>query len=520
MIENFHFLRPLWLFALLAAAGLAWAVSRQDDARHRWQKAIAPHLLENLVLGRSNSRRLRPVHLTIALIALGAIAAAGPTWQREPSPLVEDTAPLAIAIDLSVTMDATDIAPTRLERVKLKVKDLLAQRAGGRAAVFAYAGSAHMVLPLTDDAQLLQTYVDSLATRIMPLGGKDTAQALRVIQAALADEATPGTILFMTDGVESGADSALAQQAGPHQIVVLGVGTAQGGQVKSASGDYLANASGDRVFARLDIDALHHLKSAGVAVSTITSDDADVQWIIRQAQTHLEQSRNADSHWQDAGWWLVFPIAFFSVLWFRRGWTIRWTAALLAASALLAPPPTLAAPWRLADAWLSHDQQGRLAFERGDFAGAADVFEQALWKGVAQYRAAQYEAAADTFSQLDTAPAYYNQGNALAQLGRLAPAVASYQEALKRAPGWPEAQHNLELLQALIAKEQKAQQEQGEEPNEQPDSVQFDDKGKMGKRGQVSIAQQTADMWMRNIQTTPTDLLARRFSIEAAKARP
>ena len=65
---------------------------------------------------------------------------------------MEDTAPLVIAIDLSQTMDAIDIAPSRLERVKLKVRDLLALRAGARTAIVAYAGSAHIVLPLTDDA--------------------------------------------------------------------------------------------------------------------------------------------------------------------------------------------------------------------------------------------------------------------------------------------------------------------------------------------------------------------------------
>jgi Ca-activated chloride channel family protein len=121
-------------------------------------------LLDHLVVGRTERRRLRPVHLTALLMALGSIAVAGPTWEREKPPFVQDQAPLAIAIDLSQTMDAIDVSPTRLERAKLKVRDLLRLRQGARTAIFAYAGSAHMVLPLTEDAHLIETYVDSLAT--------------------------------------------------------------------------------------------------------------------------------------------------------------------------------------------------------------------------------------------------------------------------------------------------------------------------------------------------------------------
>src|SRR5262249_29715261 len=162
------------LLALPAAVALVWIVSRRDDARSRWRGIIAPHLLDHLLVDRREGRRWQPVQLTAALIALGALAAAGPTWERERPPFVEDKAPLAIAIDFSQTMDAVDVSPTRLERAKLKVHDLLDRRPGARTAIFAYAGSAHMVLPLTDDANLTRTYVDSLSTAIMPVPGKNT----------------------------------------------------------------------------------------------------------------------------------------------------------------------------------------------------------------------------------------------------------------------------------------------------------------------------------------------------------
>ena len=96
----FHFLRPVWLWALVPAGLLVWVVGWRDNVRRRWRGSIAPHLLDALVIERRRRWRLRPVHLTALLIALGAVAVAGPTWEQERPPFVEDKAPLAIAIDL------------------------------------------------------------------------------------------------------------------------------------------------------------------------------------------------------------------------------------------------------------------------------------------------------------------------------------------------------------------------------------------------------------------------------------
>jgi Ca-activated chloride channel family protein len=520
MIADFHFLRPEWLWGFAAAAGLFWVVSRREDVRARWGTIIAPHLLDHLIVGSRRYRRLRPVHLTAALMALGSIAAAGPTWEREKPPFVEDKAPLALAIDLSQTMDGIDVSPTRLERAKLKVRDLLALRQGARTAIFAYAGSAHMVLPLTDDANLIQTYVDSLATALMPVPGKDTAKALAVVDGALANEDTPGTIVFMTDGVEPHGFDVFKNHTGKNEIMVLGIGTPEGGPVKTGKDEFLTSPTGGRVISKLDVDGLHKLKSETSAqVATVTSDDSDVQWIVRRAQTHL-QSKEADSEtrWNDVGWWFTIPIAFFSAIWFRRGWTIRWASVIALWFVLAAHNNANAAEWRFADAWLTADQQGRIAYDRGDYAAAADRFADPMWRGSALYRAGRYDEAIDAFAGVESAESYFDQGNALAQLGKLAPAVAAYQEALKRHPGFGAARANLDLIKGLISAKKNDDQE-AQDPNQKPDEIKFDEQGKNGKRGVVKAAQQNAEIWMRNIQTSPAQLLRRKFAIEAGEQK-
>jgi Ca-activated chloride channel family protein len=510
---EFHFLRPAWLLALPAALALAWIVARREDVRSRWRGLIEPQLLDHLVVDPRARWRVRPVYATVAAIIVGAIAAAGPTWKRERPPFVEDKAPLAIAIDLSRTMDAIDVTPTRLERAKLKVRDLLGLRPGARTALFAYAGSAHLVLPLTDDAALIRTYLDSLATNLLRPGRKDTAQALRVVDESLVREPVPGTILFLTDGVEPGAFDAFERHTGKDQLMVLGMGTEQGGPVRTGPESFLEDATGRRVFTRLDVAELRRLKSAGVQVATVTTDDSDVKWVQRHVQTHLAQRQaEAATRWQDEGWWLVLPIGLLAALWFRRGWTIRWVSVVLLALGASASEARAA---DLLDAFLTPDQQGRFFFERGNYARAAAHFADPTWKGVALYRAGEFAAAIDAFALVNTPESYFNQGNALARLGKYPQAVKSYQKALEGRPGWPEAKRNLDLVQKLIPPPKK--EDYGEATSLGADQIKFDEMGKKGKLGSTGLsAEQTAEMWMRNIQTSPAQLLQRKFALEDA----
>jgi Ca-activated chloride channel family protein len=510
---EFHFLRPAWLLALPVALALAWIVARREDVRSRWRGLIEPQLLDHLVVDPRARWRVRPVYATVVAIIVGAIAVAGPTWKRERPPFVEDKAPLAIAIDLSQTMDAIDVTPTRLERAKLKVQDLLALRPGARTALFAYAGSAHLVLPLTDDAALIRTYLDSLATDLIRPGRKDTAEALRVVDESLVRELVPGTILLLTDGVEPAAFDAFQHHTGKDQLMVLGIGTEQGGPVRTGPESFLEDATGRRVFTRLDVAELRRLKSAGVEVATVTTDDSDVKWVERHVQTHLAQKQaEAATRWQDEGWWLVLPIGLLAALWFRRGWTIRWVSVLLIA---LGAGASEARAADLLGPWLTPDQQGRFYFQRGDYTRAAAHFADPAWKGVALYRAGQFAEAIDAFALVNTPESYFNQGNALAHLGKYPQAVKSYQKALEGRPGWPEAKRNLELVQKLIPPPKK--EDYGEATTLGADQIKFDEMGKKGKLGSTGLsAEQTAEMWMRNIQTSPAELLQRKFALEDA----
>jgi Ca-activated chloride channel family protein len=271
----------------------------------------------------------RPTLFALPALMLAVLTLVGPAWDRQKTPFVQDEAPLVVALDLSQSMDAVDVQPTRLQRAQQKIRDLLPLRPGTRTGLIAYAGSSHMVLPLTDDPKVIEMYLVSLETGLMPVAGKDPSKALRLAEEMLARETAAGTILFVTDGIAEKYSAAFAEHKkfSPHQVLVLAVGTSQGGPVRLGKEDLLRDAQGRRVISALDRRGLEALESqAGTYVIGATLDNSDVEKLIRRVNTHLKSVQAIDERvpWEDYGYYLVFSAVPLALLWFRKGWTVRW----------------------------------------------------------------------------------------------------------------------------------------------------------------------------------------------------
>jgi Ca-activated chloride channel homolog len=328
-LANLHLLRPMWLWALIPAVGLGVLMLLEQSGRRQWRAVIAPHLLSHLVRRPRRRAWTRPAFLALPCFLASILALAGPAWKRQETPFVQDQAPLVVALDLSQSMNAIDVEPTRLERAKQKIRDLLALRPGARTGLIAYAGSAHLVLPLTDDATVLELYLASLETELMPVAGKDAARALRLAEDMLAQETAAGTILFVTDGIGEKDAPAFEEhrQGSRDQVLVLAVGTSQGGPVLVGREGFLTDAQGRRVVSSLDRKGLEALEArAGVYVVGATADRSDVGKLQRRVSTHLKSVQAVDERvpWEDYGYYLLFAMLPVSLLWFRKGWTIRW----------------------------------------------------------------------------------------------------------------------------------------------------------------------------------------------------
>lgn len=191
----------------------------------------------------------------------------------------------------------------------------------------------------------------------------------------------------------------------------------------------------------------------------------------------------------------------------------RVAAALLAFVPLCFCTPSHAAGW--IDFFATPDQQGRWQFERGEYAQAAQHFEDPMWKGLSLYRSGDHANALVEFSRLESADGYFLQGNAQAHLGKYEAAVKSYDNAIAARSRFPEARANRNLVASLIP---KPGDDDEEAPEMSPDQIQFDDKGKKGKSKPMDAAtlrKVAADLWMKNLQVSPADFLRQKFRIEA-----
>jgi len=328
-LSDFHFLRPMWLWTLIPGFALWVLMLLEQSESYRWRSVIAPHLLKHLVRHPRRKPRMRPSAIALPCLVVSILSLAGPAWERQETPFVQDEAPLVVALDLSQSMDAIDVQPTRLLRAGQKVRDLLALRPGVRTGLIAYAGSSHIVLPLTDDAKVIETYLISLETGMMPVAGKNPEKALKLAEEMLAKETAAGTILFVTDGIAEKYVPAFAEhkRVSRHQVVVLAVGTSKGGPVRLGKDDFLKDARGQRVISTLDRQGLETLeRQSGTYVVGTTLDDRDIQKLTRKVNTHLRSVQAVDERvpWEDYGYYLIFSALPLSLIWFRKGWTVRW----------------------------------------------------------------------------------------------------------------------------------------------------------------------------------------------------
>jgi len=264
LIEHFHFLRPYWLALIPVAIWLHYRLRRGTVLSAHWKTVIAPHLLVHLAVTGRDTKRFKPYQFMTFAIILGSLALSGPTWQRQITPFTQDKAPLIIALKLTPSMLATDQSPTRLERAKQKIRDILERRKGARTAVIAYAGSAHAVLPLTDDAELIELYLTSLVPALMPVEGDNIEAALALAEKMLLLEDAPGTILFITDGIDRTMAPIFSEHnsSSQYQMLFLAVGSAAGGPIANTGAGSNTFGLVDGEAPGLDIDGINAVAKA------------------------------------------------------------------------------------------------------------------------------------------------------------------------------------------------------------------------------------------------------------------
>jgi Ca-activated chloride channel family protein len=177
-LANLHFLRPEWLLLIPFLALMLWLLRKPGGSLQSWKKVCDDHLLAHLTAGKKVSGSRWPLILVGLAWLIGTIALAGPVWQKRPLPLFKATEARVIVLDLSRSMLATDLQPSRLHQARFKLADVLDRTEEGQVALVAYAGEAFVVSPLTQDAKTIQSMLGSLDPAIMPVQYHGSAVAV------------------------------------------------------------------------------------------------------------------------------------------------------------------------------------------------------------------------------------------------------------------------------------------------------------------------------------------------------
>lgn len=437
-MSEFHFLRPLYFCLFIPFLLLLIGLWRSKLSQGVWSKLCAPHLLPYILETGSAGRRVLPLALLFFTGAAWIIALAGPVWERVSLPLIQQKSGLVIALNLSPSMNAEDVKPTRLQRALYKVNDILQKRSEGQTAFLVYTDEAFVVTPLTDDVKTIKALLPVIDTSLMPTHGLNHEKAVEKGSELLRQGGiTDGSILLIA------ADALAAPLPSEIPVSFLAVGTEQGAPIPKGGGGFVLDEKGGVIISKVDKSKMRKAaEGTGGRFALIAADDTDVQYLLDQKSGSFEtQETEVKVLWKEWGYWLALLTLPFAAFFLRRGYL---SLALVCLSTQLH-----------ADLWKNSDQRGAQLYAQEEYQEASQAFRDRKWQAASHYKAKNYEAAEKLYEEDHTADGYYNYGNSLAQQEKIDEAIAAYDKALELQPDHEDALHNKKLLE-----EQKQQQSQ------------------------------------------------------------
>jgi Ca-activated chloride channel family protein len=449
---------------LVVATALLFARRRLGPGS--WEMIVDPQLAP-YVLSGSQKSGFDHRWLILALAGvLGVLALAGPAWERIEQPVFRSEQALVVALDLSRSMDAQDVAPSRLLRARLKILDMLEIRASGQTALVVYSANAFTVTPLTTDTDTVAALVNSLGTDIMPSRGSYPVAAINKGRALL-DQAGVGygEILLVTDGGSSPAAERVARdlRESGYTLSVLGVGTTQGAPIPRVTGGFVTDQSGQIAVPRLEESSLRKLATAGGGrYATISADNRDLDYLLsgEVGTSSATDDNQATDQWREEGPWLLLLLLPLAAMAFRRGWAIVFVLAVLPLA-----EPAQASLWD--DLWQNKNQQGQKLLEEGDAVGAAELFEDSEWQAVSRYRGGDFATSAAKFAESGDTRNLNNLGNALAMQGDFETAIDAYDQVIEMDPDDVDAEYNRNLLKEMQAEQEQQQEGESQESDQE-----------------------------------------------------
>ncbi|MGA0318877.1 MAG: VWA domain-containing protein [bacterium] len=464
--ESFQFLRPGWLVLIIPGCWLVFRLHQRWKERTDWSGVVEPHLLELLLVEARGIRRTWIPWMLSLMLILVLTAMAGPVLEKRSVPVLKKNLAKVLVLDVSHSMLAEDLRPNRIERAKFKLRDLLNRIDEGETALIAYAGDAHIISPLTSDTHTITTLLPGLEPDIMPHRGSRPDRAMELAVKLLdGHSANPGDVIWLTDGIPENMIPTVAQLLGRHRLSVIGVGTVKGAPIPGKNSGFLKNSKGGIVMSRLDTSPLQVLaQQKGGTFQILRNDDQDLEIVLNQPilmnEYFEDETEKQGDIWREEGPWLLLIMLPLAALMFRRGLIFGFLLISLHLPGFVISESAYAFEWK--DLWKNKDQQGQQYFIEGLHSEAAQVFENPEWKGLSHFRSGNLENALEEWKEIDSPRSLFNQGNALAKLGKLDQAIDRYDQVLEREPEHSDARFNRDLLKKLLEEQEKQKQQNQE----------------------------------------------------------
>ncbi len=507
MIE---FGQPLWFWAFALFPLLIALFFRNESQRKRLlQKLVAARLADNLAGVVSPTRRRIRFALMLLGFACVIVSLAQPrmgyTWQERKTRGRD----VLIAVDVSRSMLANDLAPNRLTRAKLAAEDLITQLGGDRVGLIAFAGSAFLQAPLTADHSAVLNSLHELDPEIIPRGGTNIADAIRTaVEAFGKGESDNRALVIFTDGEELDTDGIKVAQEQKEiaKIFTVGIGSPEGTVIalpgRAGQTEYLKDSQGQIVKSRLDEERLRTIAQAtGGFYLHLQNAPAQMRQLVSEGISSMSENEiNAEVARQ--------PIE-------RYQWPLAAGMLLLLTSMFISERKKLSsrrkAPVAIAAMWMGmmlptagplHAQSPAELSEQERYKEAQEAYEEMLRKnpdsdllafnhGAAAYKNRDFKTALEAFGKAVAsedpnlrARAEYNLGNTLFQqatsakkepdIKTLESALAHYDQARQLDAKDANAQHNYEVTKQLI--EQLKQQQEQQQKEEQDKKEEEQDK--------------------------------------------
>lgn len=510
IISNFHFLRSqyLYLFIILVLIlilvklykiikNYLLANSPNKNINNNWSKIINPDILNYLYISPNKNNNINSKNiyknnflinniLLIMITSLIILALAGPSWLKKNIPLYQNEDSWLILLNLSNSMEETDVTPSRLQRAKYKITDFLKYLKDEQIGLITFTDKAYEIIPLTTDKATIEHILPSLIPIIMPIGGSDVDSALKKARELINNlNLKSSNILLLTDNKANSQSILTATKLSKQNIAIYSINFNKQIDLSNTSLKELSNLS----------NGLYQ---------NYTNNDLDLQNILQHSNYRYQQiyQKDKDSQktviWQDMGPYLLFLIMpLLLILIYINNINILYILLILVSYSTLCTLDSLNNKLyasNVLDNIIYNEQQlsAKKLLENNNNNIEKinpENFYDNNWRASAYYKNKNYSKAEELLKDsLKNNPTnIYNYANTLAKQGKIDQALENYNKVLEKNPEYKDALYNKKLLEDYQKNQKDNKNQNNSQNNKQQDQEESDnntnqtDKNKQSK---------------------------------------